>query len=205
MGMFDTFHIHDQGRHLAVQSKQFACILNDYQLGDFVVYETTTPHGLQTCIGDYKNNWTDPACPTEWIVLLLVNGCFLDAYIAGDEAEARNTAEVMAKLWQSPERQAEAFQRHARAHYQTLTTQTGSLDRISRLLHDYAELQKRAAKGETDTSRFSFMRHDFSKESWDWAIARVLLKLPEYRERVPANYAVGAELEKHADAQGNTP
>ncbi|MDP2786649.1 MAG: hypothetical protein Q8O79_01020 [Pseudomonadota bacterium] len=194
MGMFDTFHIQDQGRRLAVQSKQFARMLGDYRRGDFVEYETTAPRGVQTCIEDHKQDWSDLACPTEWIVLLLIEGCFLDAYVASDEAEARNAADVMAKLWQSPERQAEAFQRHARAHYQALTTRQRALDRVSGLLRDYAKWQEREAKGEADTSFFGFMRHDFNKETWDWAIARLLLELPEYREWVPAGYGVGAVL-----------
>jgi len=193
--MFDTFHIQDRGRCLAIQSKQFASILNDYRLGDFVEFETSAPRGVLAYIEDHKQNWSDTACPTEWIVLLLVNGCFLDAFVAQDEPEARNAAEVMVKLWQSPERQAEAFRRHARAHYEARITQQRTLDRISRLLNDYAEWQEREAKGDADTSLFSFMRHDFGKESWDWAIARLLLALPEYRGWVPAGYAVGAVLE----------
>ncbi len=198
MGMFDTFHIQDQGRSLAVQSKQFACILNDYHLGDFVEYDTTAPRGIQTCIEDHKQDWRDANCPVEWIVLLLVDGCFLDAFVAKDEAEARNTAEVMVKLWQSPERQAAAFQHHARAHHQTLTTRTRALDRISRLLNDYTEWQAHQSRGAADTSLFGFMRHDFDKETWDWAIARLLLELPEYRDQVPVGYAVGTELKNAA-------
>jgi hypothetical protein len=205
MGMFDTFHIQDQGRRLAVQSKQFAGMLADYRLGDFVEYESTAPHGVQTNIEDHKQDWSDPACPTEWIVLLLIEGCFLDAYVARDEAEAHNAAEVMAKLWQSPERQAEALQRHARAHFQALTAQQRTLDRVSGLLRDYAEWQEREAKGEVDTSFFGFMRHDFSKETWDWAIARLLLELPEYRERVPAGYGVAMELEALNQEDGVKP
>ena len=202
MGMFDTFHIQNQGRHLAIQSKQFACILNDYRLGDFVEFETTVaPRGVLTYIEDHKQNWSDGACPTEWIVLLLVNGCFLDAFVAGNEAEASNAAEVMVKLWQSPERQAEAFERHARTHYQTLTSLKHVLDRVGRLLRDYAEWQGREAKGEVDSSRFGFMRHDFNKETWDWAIARLLMALPEYREWVPEGY--GVELEAVNSGNGD--
>ena len=202
MGMFDTFHFKNQGRQFAVQSKEFACILNDYRLGDFVEYETdAAPRCVLTYIEDYKQDWSDSACPTEWIVLLLVNGCFLDAFVAGNEAEARNAAEVMVKLWQSPERQAEAFERHARAHYQALTTRQRALDRVSKLLRDYAERQEREAKGEVDTSLFRLMRHDFNKETWDWAIARLLMELPDYREWVPAGY--GAELEAVNSGNGD--
>jgi hypothetical protein len=196
MGMFDTFHIQDQGRRLTIQSKAFACILNDYRLGDFVEYETAVaPRGVLIYIEDHKQNWSDSACPTEWIVLLLVNGCFLDAFVAGNELAARNAAEVMIKLWQPPERQAEAFERHARAHFHTLTIQKHALDRVSKLLRDYAEWQAREAKGVADTSWLGFMRHDFTKETWDWAIARLLMALPEYREWVPAGYGVGVEVE----------
>lgn len=120
MGMFDTFHIQNQGRHIAVQSKEFACILNDYRLGDIVEYETNAPRGIQSCVEDHKQDWRD---------------------------------------------------------------------------HDYVEWQEREAKGEADTRMFGFMRHDFSKETWDWAIARLLLELPEYRKRVPAGYGVAMELE----------
>jgi hypothetical protein len=194
MGMFDTFHIQDKDRLLAVQSKQFACILHDYRLGDFVEYETTAPRGIQTCIEDHKQDWRDATCPVEWIVLLLVNGCFLDAFVAKDETDARNTAEVMVKLWQSPERQAEAFQQHARKHYQTLSTQTNTLDRVTRLLNDYAKWQTRKSNNAAGTGLFGFGHHDFEKETWDWAISRLLLELPEYREQVPAEYAVGLEL-----------
>jgi len=205
MGMFDTFHLQAQGGRLAIQSKEFACILNDYRLGDFVEYETAAaPRGVQAYIEDHKQNWSDTACPTEWIVLLLVNGCFLDAFVAGDEDEARNAAEVMAKLWQSPERQAAAFQRHAHAHYEARMTQQRALDQISRLLHDHAEWQAREAKGETDTRQLSFMRHDFGKETWDWAIARLLLELPGYRESVPAGYGEGAELDAVNSGNGET-
>ncbi|MBU1664746.1 MAG: HDIG domain-containing protein [Gammaproteobacteria bacterium] len=100
---------------------------------------------------------------------------------------------------------AEAFQRHALAHHQARITQQHALDRISRLLHDHVEWQEREAKGEADTSMFGFMRHDFGKETWDWAIARLLLEQPEYREHVPACYAVGAELEVVNPGNGETP
>ncbi len=205
MGMFDTFHVQDRGRVLQVQSKQFARVLNDYRLGDFVEFDAETPRGVQAWVEDHKEDWTDPACPVEWIVLLLVNGCFLDAFVTPDATEARNAADLMVKLWQSPERQAEAFQRHARAHYQARITQQRTLGRISRLLHDHVEWQEREAKGEVDTNRWRFMRYDFGKETWDWAIARLLLNLPEYREQVPAGYAVALQLEMRNDEGTQTP
>ena len=205
MGMFDTFHVQDRGWELHVQSKQFARMLNEYRLGDFVEFEAEPPCGVQPWIEEHKQDWRDPACPLEWIVLLMVDGCFLDAFVARNEAEVRNAAEFMVKLWLSPEHQAEAFQRYARAHYEARTAQKHTLDRVSHLLHDYADWQAREAKGEADTSRFRFMRHDFGKETWDWAIARLLLELPEYCEKVPACYAVGAELDEANPGNAETP
>jgi len=48
MGMFDTFHIQDCGRQLAVQSKQFAQVLGEYRLGDFVDFKQAVPSGVAT-------------------------------------------------------------------------------------------------------------------------------------------------------------
>jgi hypothetical protein len=93
MGMFDTFHIRD--RRLAVQSKQFAQVPDDYHLGDFVSFEQATPRGVTAWIEDHKQDWLDPDCPLEWIVLPLVDGCFLDAYVTDTEADARRVADVM--------------------------------------------------------------------------------------------------------------
>ena len=47
MGMFDTFHIQDRGRQLTVQSKQFAQVLGEYRLGDFVGFDQATPTGVR--------------------------------------------------------------------------------------------------------------------------------------------------------------
>lgn len=88
MGMFDTFHTQDRGRQLAVQSKQFAQGLDDYRLGDFVDFDRPTPQGVTAWIEDHKQDWRDPDCPLEWAVLLLVDGCFVDAYVTDSEAGA---------------------------------------------------------------------------------------------------------------------
>lgn len=205
MGMFDTFHLQDRGRELPVQSKQFACVLDNYHLGDFVRFDQATPQGVAAWIEDHKQDWSTPTCPLEWVVLLLVDGCFLDAFVTDTETGARQAADVMVKLWQSPERQAEAFRRHALAHYDARTSQAQALDRIAALLRDYVDWQTRKEKGEPDPGLFRLFRHDFEKEDWDWAIARMLLELPEYRGRVPESYAVRAEMEAANPKQGEQP
>jgi hypothetical protein len=95
MSMFDTFHIHDRGRELAVQSKHFACLLDEYRIGDFVSFDHGTPTGITAWIEDHKHNWRDPTCPVEWAVILLVDGCFLDAYVADSETDARQAANFL--------------------------------------------------------------------------------------------------------------
>lgn len=196
MGMFDTFHIQHQGRLLKVQTKQFANVLNDYNPGDFVDFEHATPKGVTAWIEDHKQDWRDPACPLEWVVLLLVDGCFLDAYVTESQADARLAAETMVKLWQEPERQAEAFRRHAQAHYEARTHQQHALDQLGALLRDYADWEKRKAEGKDPKPRLAFLWHDFDTEGWDWAVARLLLGLEEYKGRVPARYAVADEMVK---------
>ncbi|MBK6741775.1 MAG: hypothetical protein IPG66_01900 [Hydrogenophilales bacterium] len=191
MGMFDTFHIQDRGRELAVQTKQFARVLDEYRLGDFVDFDAETPHGVRAYIEDYKNDYNDLTCPMEWVVILLVDGCFLDAYVAETEANARQTADVMVKLWQSPERQTEALKRHARSHYNARMRHQRALGQISALLHDYAEWEQQKAEGKDTTERrFAFMRYDFDKKSWDWHLARLLLGQEIFTEHVPTKYAV---------------
>lgn len=202
MGMFDTFHIQDCGRPLAIQSKQFAQVLGEYRLGDFVEFEQDSPTGVTAWIEGHKQDWRDPACPLEWVVILLVDGCFLDAYLTETEADARHAAEVMVKLWQSPERQTEAFKRHARDHYEARVRHQRALGQISALLSDYVEWEQSKAEGQdTSKGRFGFLRHDFDKENWDWALAKVLLRQEAYKEQVPAKYAVAAKLENATELE----
>lgn len=195
MGMFDTFHLQHQGRHLAVQSKQFAQGLDDYHLGDFVAFEHASSAGVTAWIEDHKQDWQDPVCPLEWIALLLVDGCFLDAYVTDTEADARQAAEVMIKLWQSPERQVEALKHHAQAHYEARTRYRAALGQISSLLRDYAQWEQEKSQGNSGKRGFAFLRCDFEKASWDWHLARLLLGLEELREFVPVKYAVAETLE----------
>lgn len=203
MGMFDTFHVQDRGRTLEVQTKHFAKTLGEYRLGDFIDFEQATPCGVTIWIEVHKQDWRDPACPLEWVVILLVDGCYLDAYVAETEADARQVAEVMVKLWQSPERQAEAMKRHAHDHYDTRIRYQRALEQISALLHDYVEREKAQSEGKDTTEhRLSFFHYDFDKESWDWHLARLLLEQDEFREFVPATYFVAVSLEKIED--GNT-
>jgi hypothetical protein len=189
MGMFDTFHIHDRGRELVVQSKRFACQLDEYRIGDFVSFDHGPPTGITAWIENHKHDWRDPTCPVEWVVILLVDGCFLDAFVSGSESEARQAADVMVKLWQSPERQAQDLKRHALDHYDARMCYRRGLERLAALLHDYASWDTDKAMGEKVTQRRCLLfQHDFDKETWDWAVARLLLDVEGFREHVPEKY-----------------
>ncbi len=199
MGMYDTFHLQDRGRALAVQSKQFACMLGEYRLGDFVMFEHDPPAGVATYVEDHKEDWQDPACPIEWVVLLLVGGCFVDAYITPDEANARATADIMARLWTSPERQADAFKRHAKSHYERREALAHTVGEMLNLLRDYAE-----RNAENAHPIWRALRHDFDKESWDLALARLIANLPDYAAHLPDGYRVALALDAAGNRQDST-
>lgn len=184
MGMFDTNHIQSQpyqGRRYAIRSKPFACLLDDHELGDFVAFDRS---------------------PLQWVVILLEDGCFRDAYIPDSEADTKQAAAVMVNFWQAPERQAKAFKRHAEAHFMALTRQQHALDRLATRLRDFAEREQRIVEGKTPEPEphWALLRHDFDQEGWDWAVARLLLELEGYRERVPARYAVADQMGKSRKA-----
>jgi hypothetical protein len=185
MGMFDTFYLQDKGRTLAVQSKAFACVLDDYRLGDFVSFEISTPAGITAYIEEHKQNWQDASCPLEWIVLLIVDACFIDGFVASSKSEAQHAANVMVKLWSSPERQAEAFKRFANTHFSKRLTFDRGLGQALRLVRDFDEW---SIKGNEKNKPFAFLRHDFDEESWDLGLARVLNSIPEYAPHLPAPY-----------------
>jgi hypothetical protein len=202
MGMFDTFYLQDNGRTLAVQSREFACFLDDYRLGDFVSFEGAAPMGVTAYIEDHKANWQDANCPVEWIVLLLVDSCFLDGFVASSKSEAQHAADIMVKLWASPERQAEAFKRFAKAHFAKRTEFDRGLGSALGLVRDYNDW---SVKGAEKNNPFRFLRHDFDKESWDLGLARMLSAIPEFAAHLPENYLARfkAEAEQHEQQAGD--
>lgn len=198
MGMFDTFYLQDKGRTLKVQSKTFACTLGEYHLGDFVDFDPPAPSGITAYVEDHKQNWGDPACPIEWVVLILIDGCFVDSFIAPSQSEAQQAADVMVKLWAAPERQLEAFKGYARNHFDQRTEFSHALSKVLRLLQDYAD----RSQHETEPRQsLRFMQHDFDKESLDMALARLLSSIPEYAAYLPASYLVALELENSKGEQ----
>jgi hypothetical protein len=200
MGMYDTFYLQDNGRTLDVQSKAFARILGEYHLGDFVNFDQPAPSGVTAYIEDHKQDWQDPTCPVEWVVLVLVDGCFVDSFVAPSQSDAQQAADVMAKLWAVPERQAEAFKRFARSHFVQGAEFRHVLNQVLRLLQDYANRNQQ----EIEPYKLPpFMQHDFDKESWDMALARLLSLIPEFAADLPASYGVALALENNkANHQG---
>jgi hypothetical protein len=200
--MIDTFYLQDKGRTLAVQSKAFACFLDDYRLGDFVTFEMATPAGITAYIEQYRHDWQDASCQDEWIVLLIVDACFVDGFVASSKSEAQHAADAMVKLWASPERQAEAFKRFANTHFSKRTELDRGLSQALRLVCDFDEW---SSKGTEKNKLFGFLRHDFDLESWDLGLARMLNSIPEYAERLPAQYLsrLKAEAEKEEARRGS--
>jgi hypothetical protein len=198
MGMFDTFYLQDNGRRLAVQSHEFACFLDDYHLGDFVSFEGAAPMGVTAYIEEHKINWQDPNCPAEWVVLLIVDSCFVDGFVASSKSEAQHAADIMVKLWASPERQAEAFKRFAKTHFAKRTEFDHGLSKALRLVCDYDDW---STKGAEKNKLLSFLRHDFDKESWDLGLARMLSAIPEFAQHLPEHYLPRFKAEAEHDEQ----
>jgi hypothetical protein len=198
MGMFDTFYLQDTSRTIEVQSREFACFLDDYRLGDFVSFEGAAPIGVTAYIEEHKINWQDSNCPVEWIVLLIVDSCFMDGFVASSKSEAQHAADIMVKLWASPERQAEAFKRFAKAHFAKRTEFDRGLANALRLVCDYDDW---STKGAEKNNLFRFLRHDFDKESWDLGLARMLSSIPEFAEHLPGHYLARLKAEAEQDEQ----
>lgn len=199
MGMFDTFYLQDKGRTLEVQSKEFACVLSDYRFGDFVIFDAEAPRGVTAYIEDHKENWQDTNCPVEWIVLLLVDSCFVDGFVATTQSEAQAVADAMVQLWAAPERQAEAFKRFANEHFLKRTDFYQGLSSALKLLRDFEEW---STAGIEKNKLFAFLRHDFDAESWDVGLARVLKHVPEFAEHLPEKYQSlfkQEEVDRNAD------
>jgi hypothetical protein len=193
MGMFDTFHVQDNDRTLCVQTKQFACLLDDYRIGDLVDFEPPQPSGITAYIEDHRQDYRDENCPIEWVVLLIVDGCFVDSFVAQSQEEAQTAADVMVKLWSTSERQCEFFKRYSSIHYKKRLEFNRALDRALRLLRDYAENEATKNDSAKKTDAFwSFMRHDFKKESLDEALAQILICLPHYKEFIPEIYSAAS-------------
>jgi hypothetical protein len=194
MGMFDTFHVQDNDRTVCVQTNQFACLLDEYRIGDLVDFEPPQTSGITAYIEDHRQDYRDDNCPIEWIVLLIVDGCFVDSFVAQSQEEAKTAADVMVKLWSTSERQCEFFKQYASIHYKKRLEFNRALDRALRLLRDYAKYEAARNEPEKKTQAlWHFMRHDFEKESLDKALAKILIGLPEYKEFIPEVYSAASD------------
>ena len=113
MGVFDSFFVPYQGKEVEVQSKQFARVLAEYRLGDFVEIDHSLVHEVQA----FVENMYLPDSHPRWCVLLLFNNCFVDYLICDEEAVALNATVVMTAMWQQPERQVAAMLKFAQQHF----------------------------------------------------------------------------------------
>lgn len=110
----------------------------------------------------------------------------MDYLICDDEAEAQRSAAVMVKLWQQPERQADALLRFASAHYAKSEANAHALGNVAALLGQHVSWLENA--GKRPEGRFSFHWHDFEETPWDEALAKILCGLEELRPRLPGKY-----------------
>ena len=199
MGMFDSFRLQHQGREVEIQSKQFANSLQNIRLGDFVEFDSATPIGVQGVIEDFKVDYRNHDEPYLWCVLIIVSGCFVDYLICDDKAEARSAAEVMVKLWQQPERQAEALLKFSSAHFAKSEMIAKTLSDVAWLLNQYQSWIDNS--GKRPEKWFVFHWHDFDETPWDIALAKILLQMDEFRPHLHKKYVgMSDDTEKQEDA-----
>ena len=194
MGMFDSFYLQHQDREVEVQSKQFANSLQHIRLGDFIEFDNATPIGVQGIIEDFKVNYSDHDAPYLWCVLIILSGCFVDYLICDDKAEAQRATEVMVKLWQQPERQAEALLKFSSAHFAKSEMLARTLGNVAGLLNQYQSWIENA--GKRPEKWFVFHWHDFDETPWDIALANILLQMDEFRPHLHKKYLELNDVEK---------
>ena len=186
MGMFDSFYLRYQGREVEVQSKQFANSLQNTHLGDFVEFDNATPIGVQGIVEDFKVDYGVHDAPYLWCVLIILSGCFVDYLICDDKAEAQRAVEVMVKLWQQPERQADALLKFSSAHFAKSEMLARTLGNVAGLLNQYQSWIENS--GKRPEKWFIFHWHDFDETPWDIALAEILLNMDEFRPYLHQKY-----------------
>jgi hypothetical protein len=110
----------------------------------------------------------------------------VDYLICDDKAEAQRAAEVMVKLWQQPERQADALLKFSSAHFAKSEMLAQTLGNVSELLNQYQSWIENA--GKRPDKWFIFHWHNFDKTPWDIALAEILLSMDELRPHLHKKY-----------------
>lgn len=186
MGMFDSFYLQHHGQEVEVQSKQFANSLQHIRLGDFIEFDSATPIGVQGIVEDFKPVYSDQEAPYLWCVLIILSGCFVDYMICDEKAEALRAVEVMVKLWQQPERQADALLKFSSAHFVKSEKLVKTLSNVAWLLNQYQSWIENS--GKRPDKWFVFHWHDFDETPWDIALAEILLNMDEFRPHLHKKY-----------------
>lgn len=190
--MFDCFWVKHKEQKLEVQSKQFARVLGNYHLGDFVLFDFGKPTDIEAFVEPCYWELENADSPQYWCVLILFKGCFVDYLICSSEDEASAAAKVMDKLWQQPERQLESMLRIAEQHYEALESNKVLMNEVIALLHHYQRWIEN--KGQKPEHVISLHWHDFEKEAWDAALAKLFYAREAYRRLLPKKY-LGADNE----------
>lgn len=184
--MFDSFWVKHQEKQLEVQSKKFARVLGNYHPGDFVLFDFGKPADIEVFVEPCYWKLENAYSPQYWCVLILFKGCFVDYLICSSEDEASAAAKVMDKLWQQPERQLESMLRIAEQHHEALESNKVIMNGVLALLHYYQRWVEN--KGQKPEHVISLHWHDFEKEAWDVALAKLICGREAYRCLLPKKY-----------------
>jgi hypothetical protein len=144
-------------------------------------------------------DYSDRDAPYLWCVLIILSGCFVDSLICDDKAEAQRAAEVMVKLWQQPERQADALLKFSSAHFAMSEMLDRTLGNVAALLNQYQSWIENS--GKRPDKRFIFHWHDFDETPWDIALAKILLNMDEFCPHLHDKYLALNESDAQKIAQ----
>lgn len=139
MGMFDTFRASVAGREREVQTKDFACVLETYRIGDQVHYGEDRPASWQEglfVIVDEANALAGEASPP-WVALLICEDTYCDYEVAASEQEAMAAGESLLALWQVPVSRIGRMMLRQRRMAEEREVLLGRIDRTCTLLRDY--------------------------------------------------------------------
>lgn len=193
MGMFDTFRASVEGREREVQTKDFACLLKTYRIGDQVHYGKDRPESWQEgpyVIVEEANALTGETSPP-WVALLICEDTYCDYEVAASEQEAMAAGQPLLALWQVPESRISRMMLRQRQMAEEREVLLGRIGRIDSLLRDYyhwcyqQEFPPEQSKESTLMKKVFGPFRDYGQQPFDrWLSA-------ELNEQLQGQYNVG--------------
>jgi hypothetical protein len=200
MGMFDTFRASVAGREREVQSKDFACVLGTYRIGDQVHYDKDRPASWREgpyFIVEEANELEGEAAPP-WVALLICEDTYCDYEAAASEQEAMAAGQSLLLLWQAPESRIRRMMWRQQQIAEEREVLLVRIERIYHLLSDYyhwcyqQEFPPKPSKHGRLMKKFFGPSRDYGHKPFDrWLSAELneqQQKQPDTSNRINVDY-----------------